>query len=416
MTLLIILLVGLLFSSAFFSASETALFSLSSSKQSIYVGSEHKGKRAAGKLLQTPKSLLITLLIMNIAVNLAVQNITSSIFGSSLSFWWTVALPFVLTLIFGEILPKTMAITKNERIATFVSPLLLFLSKILTPIRKVILWIARIVSFLFSFLLKKDTEVTKEELRHAVISSKAEGLLSKDETTLLLGSLRLSQMHVKEVQCPRQNIYYHDIHDSVVKLKKLFMEKRLSKIPVIDKEIDNVIGTIHAKSFFTTHYAISEPKDLQEILEKPYFVPESMLTRTLLAHFDEKHLEIAYLVDEYGGVSGLITREDLVEIVVGQIKDAREEKALYSRQEEDVIICSGKYELNDLEALFDVQIERKAGETTVGGYLLEILGDIPKSGYKVEENGLLFHVLLATESKVSRVYVKNVQKKKVISE
>ena len=416
MTLLIIILALLLFSSAFFSASETALFSLSSSKQQIYEVSDQKGKRAAGELLRAPKSLLITLLMMNIAVNLAVQNITSSIFGESPSFWWTVALPFLLTLLFGEILPKTVAISKNERVATWVAPFLLFFSKVLTPIRKVILWIAGGVSFVVSFLLKKDTEVTKEELRHAVISSKASGLLSKDETNLLLGSLRLSQMHVKEVQCPRQNIFYHDVFGPISKLKKLFEEKHLSKIPVVDKEIDKVLGTVHAKSFFKSHHAIAEPKDVQKILEPPYFVPESMLSRTLLAHFDEKKLEIAYVVDEYGGISGLVTREDLVEIVVGQIKDVREEKTLFTKQGEDVIICSGKYELNDLEAMFEVEIERKAQETTVGGHLLEILGDIPKSGYKVEEKGLLFHVLLATESKVSRVYIKNVGKKMVANE
>jgi CBS domain containing-hemolysin-like protein len=116
------------------------------------------------------------------------------------------------------------------------------------------------------------------------------------------------------------------------------------------------------------------------------------------------------LVDEYGSISGLITKEDLVEIVVGQIKDVREEKTLFTRQGDDVIICSGKYDLADLEQLFDIEIERLGQETTVGGYLLEILGDIPKSGYKVTKEQLMFHVLLATETKVSRVYIKNLKK------
>jgi CBS domain containing-hemolysin-like protein len=209
---------------------------------------------------------------------------------------------------------------------------------------------------------------------------------------------------------PRQSVFFHDIHTQVKNLRNLFAEKKLSKIPIVDRDIDNVIGTITATSFFKFNHRIHEAKDLEKIMIAPFFVPESMLARSLLAHFDQRKEEIAYLVDEYGGISGLITREDLVEIVVGQIKDIRDEKALFTKQGDDVVICDGSCELIDLEQLFDIEIPRRNLETTVGGYLLEILGDIPKSGYKVTENDLMFHVLLATEAKVSRVYVKKLKK------
>lgn len=413
---LIIFLVGLLTLSAFFSISETALFSIPASQIEIFRKSDHKKKQAIVELLKRPKSLLITILIMNITVNLGVQNVTSSIFGNVSSVLFTVIIPFVLTLVFGEILPKTMAATKNVAIAVKVTPILSFSSYILTPLRFVFLKVTKITSYLLSFILKKDTAITKDEIKHALVSSKASGVMTKDEVKLLLGSLRLSEVQVKEVKCPRQNIFFHDIHDDPQKLRDLFTKKRLSKIPIVDRDIDNVIGTINASSFFTSSYSISAAKDLRGLIEPPFFIPESMLSRTLLALFDEKKIEIAFLVDEYGGISGLITREDLVEIVVGQIKDVREEKTLYTKQGSDVIICSGKYELSALEQMFDIEIERKAQETTVGGYLLEILGDIPKSGYKVTENDLMFHVLLATETKVSRVYVKNLKKVKASNE
>lgn len=368
LTLLLILLVLLLALSAFFSTSETALFSLSSSKRDTFTRSKNKGKQTAAFLLTTPKSLLITLLIMNITVNLAVQNVTSSIFGTVSSVFFTVALPFVLTLIFGEILPKTIAVTKDEAISSRVAGTLLILSRILTPVRYVFLKITKVTSYLLSFILKKDKEVTKEEIKHALVTSKASGLLSKDEVKLLLGSLRLSETQIKEVKCPRQSIFFYDINDSLQKLKDLFTEKKLSKIPIVDREIDNIIGTINASSFFAEYDNIEDAKDLKGFIDKPFFVPESMLARTLLASFDEKKIEIAFPVDEYGGISGLITKEDLVEIVVGQIKDVREEKTLFTRQGDDVIICSGKYELNDLEQLFDIEIERKGQETTVGDF------------------------------------------------
>jgi putative hemolysin len=413
---LVIFLVTLLILSAFFSISETALFSLPASQLDAFNKSNYKKKKAIVDLLQRPKSLLITILIMNITVNLGVQNVTSSIFGNVSSVLYTVIIPFVLTLVFGEILPKTMAVTKNVSIAIRVTPILAFSSYILTPLRYIFLKITRVTSYLLSFVLKKDTAITKDEIKHALVTSKASGIMTKDEVKLLLGSLRLSEVQVKEVKCPRQNIFFHDIHDDPQKLRDLFTKKRLSKIPIIDRDIDNVIGTINASSFFTSGYSITAAKDLRGLIDPPFFIPESMLSRTLLALFDEKKIEIAFLVDEYGGVSGLITREDLVEIVVGQIKDVREEKTLYTKQGADVIICSGKYELNDLEQIFDLEIQRKGQETTVGGYLLEILGDIPKSGYKVTENNLMFHVLLATEARVSRVYIKNLNKVKTIDE
>ncbi len=408
--ILTFVLIFLLTCSAFFSTSETALFSLSPSKRNTFKNSTHKGKKAAALLLEKPKSLLITVLILHVAVNLGVQNVISSIVGDTKGVFLNVALPFVLTLVFGEILPKTIAVTKDELISSKVSRIVQFCSWVLTPIRFVFLKITKVGSFVTSFFLKKDSEITKEEIKHAVVSFKETGLMTKDEIKLLLGSLKLSEMQVKEVKCQRQNIFFHDIHTSPQKLRDLFSKKRLSKIPVVDRDIDHVIGIVKATDFFANNHKIHEPKDLYAIMEKPFFVPESMLSRTLLAHFDDKKTEIAMLVDEYGGVSGLITREDLVEIVLGQISDGREEKTLFTRQGEDVIICSGKYELNDLEALFEIEIDRIGQETTVGGYLLEILGDIPKSGYKVTHKGLMFHVLLATEAKVSRVYVKHLKK------
>jgi putative hemolysin len=407
-----ILLIVLLFLSGFFSTSETALFSLSSSKRATFQRSPNKGEKAASRLLSNPKSLLVTILIMNIAVNLGVQNVISSIYGTLSGVFLTVILPFVLTLVFGEILPKTIAVTKNEAISSKVAPILFVLNWILSPIRFIFLKITHFLSSFFFLFLKKDGEVTQEELKHALVSSKDAGLMTKEEVKLLLGSLKLSDVIVNEEKCPRQNIYYHDINDSPQKLRDLIAQKRVSKVPIVDRDLDNVIGVVKASNFFSANHRMLEPKDIEKVMDKPFFIPESMLTRTLLAHFDKNKQEMAILVDEYGGTSGIITREDLVEIVVGQIQDSRDEKTLFTKQGEDVIICSGKYELTDLEQLFDIEIERKGQETTVGGYLLEVLGDIPKSGYKVESNHLIFHVLLATETKVSRVYVKNLNKRK----
>ena len=233
------------------------------------------------------------------------------------------------------------------------------------------------------------------------------GIMTKDETKLLLGSLRLSEIQVKDVMCPRQNIYSYDINDSIDSLRELFTKKRLSKIPVINKTVDDVLGVINASSFFSVNHMIDDAKSLKNELDNPFFAPENMPCKTLLSHFNKRKIDISLIVDEYGSISGLATKEDLVEVIVGQIRDERDEKTLFTRQGDDVIICSGKYELNDLEQLFDIELTRRGTEATVGGYLLEILGDIPETGYKVKSENLFFHVLLSSDTKVSRVYIKH---------
>jgi CBS domain containing-hemolysin-like protein len=209
---------------------------------------------------------------------------------------------------------------------------------------------------------------------------------------------------------PRQDILYYDIKDPLTKLVHLFVDKECSRMPVCEKDIENVLGIIDAKQYFLHREAIQEPKDLLPFLGRPYYIPETTPSRTLLKRLDESGQEIVLVVDEYGSISGLITYEDLVEVVVGKISDLRDQKVIFTKAGKDEIIASGKLELEAFNKLFDSNLESET-MVTLGGWLTEQLGEIPKSGTKFENNNFLFQVLAADPNRIRRIYVRKLNKR-----
>lgn len=408
-TLLIVLLVFLLLLSGFFSASETALFSLSPLKVNLYAQDEQRSKQLVAKLLSRPRELLMTILMVNIGVNIGVQNVISSIFGIYSSWLLTVGVPLLLTLLFGEAIPKSIAISHNAKIAPFVAPIIYTIRALIKPIQTVVMGISSFVSRILFFYLKKDKEISLEELKHVLQTSKEKGIISSDEAMLLKGSLKIDELLVKELMQPRQEVLYFDIEQDLSKLILLFVEEEVSRVPVIDKEFDNVIGIMTSDICFIYRNEIKTSQDLRKFLKDPLFVPETISAREMLALFQDTKESIALVVDEYGQISGLIAAEDIVEVVIGQIADKRDEKALYTAQGEDVLICSGKLEITQLEEIFGITLDETSSAVTVGGYLIEVLGDIPKSGTKFSTDALFFHVLASTPSRVTRIYVRKIE-------
>ena len=406
MILLIISLIILLALSAILSASETAMFSLSPLKAKVFSSSSSKGKRVAAHLLKNPRDLLVTILMINIAVNLGVQNVVSNIFGKFPGWLITVGVPLLLTLVIGEVLPKSFAISRNYQIAPRVAPFLYVIRYIFTPLRIIFLFLATRISKVMFFFLKKEKDISITELKHALKTSKEQGILSEDEAKLLQGTLKIDEMVVKEIMRPRQEILFFDIREPLSKLMHIFVDQECGQIPLIDGSLENALGILASEDYFIHKENIHTCEDLVKFAYEPLIIPESVTARMLLTKFHESGEDIALVVDEYGQTAGLITKEDIVEIIIGQIEDKRDEKVLFTRQGEDVIICSGKLELEDLSEIFDVHLESESNMATVGGWLTEVLGDIPKSGLKHIHENLLFHVLSASSTKVSRLYIR----------
>ncbi len=185
-----------------------------------------------------------------------------------------------------------------------------------------------------------------------------------------------------------------------------FVDQECSRLPVCDQSLQNILGIISAEQFLLHREDIEHPEDLQPFLRKPFFVPDTTPARKLMRQFGQRMDVMAMVVDEYGTVVGLITREDLVEVVVGNITDRRDPHNQYTRAGEDVIIASGKLELSELEDIFGIPIHSPMNMVTLGGWLCEMIGDIPKSGTKYETADFLFQVLAADPNRVRRVYVR----------
>lgn len=412
MIALIALLLILLFCSGFFSTSETSLFSLSSIKVKTYKVDPDPKKRLVADLLGSPGDLLVTVIMVNVAINIFIQNISASLFGENAGWLFNVGVPLLLTLVLGDVIPKSVGLVNNTAIAYRVAPVIYFCRRVLAPIRKALVAVTNRVSRIFFFFLHKEEEISIDELQHALRTSRQYGVLHAEEAELIRGYLALQESTVKERMRPREDVLYFDLSEPLSRLIHLFVDQECSRIPVCREGLDQLVGVMTSRQFFLHREKVHSSEDLLPILEKPFFVPETVPARLLLRQFYDRQESFAIVVDEYGSISGLISLEDLVEVVIGEIADRRDDKNLYTLSGDDVIIASGKMELADLEKIFDLSFVSKNSMVTVGGYLTEKMGDIPKSGSKLIADNCLFHVLAAEPTRVRRVYIRRMRKKR----
>lgn len=403
---LLLLLLFFLFTLALFSGAETAFFSLSSMQIKAFKKDLDPQKRKIAFLLASPRELLVTLIILIVLMSLAIQNVVSELFESKGSWILNVGIPLAINLVLGEMIPKALALPNNVQVAYKTVSLLFWMQKILFPVRKMLSMITGfVVPFLF-FFLKKDKEISVGELQHALKASKDQGILHAEEVELIRGYLKLQESTVKELVRPREDVIFFESTDPLSRLVHLFVDQECTRIPLCEGGVDKIIGIITSRIFFLHKHSIKETKDLIPLARKPYFVPETMKADILLKNFYKKNETLAVVVDEYGSISGIISLEDLVEEVVGDIVDRRNPKASFTRSQDGVVIASGKFELSQLEEVFDVALESENHMVTIGGWLTEQLGDIPKPGTKYQTKDFLFHVLAADPTRVRRVYIK----------
>ncbi|MDE3055112.1 MAG: HlyC/CorC family transporter [Verrucomicrobiota bacterium] len=412
--ILILLLLLLLFltCSALASASETALFSLSHLTLKSYRQQPTSSrKRLLVSLLEKPRDLLVMLLIGNSLANLLIQNTISSLFGSFSHWIVRVAVPLAVVLIIGDIIPKSFAMSSNEKISLWIVPFWSRVTRWGAPLRRPLIkmteWLSRV---LFSFL-PKEKALSAEELHHLLQSSEKRGVLLSEECDLIEGSLYLQSCLVKEKMRPRGEILFFDYSDPLENLIHLMSDLAITRVPVCDGDLDHLLGICHIRDFLLHREKIGEGKDLLPFLHKPFYVPESSRSWKLLQQLWKSGESLAMVIDEYGSIAGLITREDLVETVVGEISDIRDVEKDYTRSGEDVIIASGQMELSEFREIFDIPITSKGNIVTLGGWLVEQLGDIPSVGTKYATDQFLFYVLEAEPNRIRRIYVRKLYPK-----
>lgn len=407
---MIFLLILLILLSGFLSGSETALFSISPLTIKSYRNATDQRLLLIGRMMERPREVLVTILILNILANILIQNTVSTIFDAYQSWSLKIGVPLALTLVFGEVMPKSLALPHHAKIAYYVAPWINKAAVILRPIREPLTKVTSWISRLFFIFFREEKEISPEELRHVLKTSEERGILMPIESELIDGILDLQNSLVREHMRPREEILYYDLQEPLTHLVHLFVDQETSRLPICDGDLENLKGILTARRYFFQREQIKKPDDLLTLVKKPYYVPESTSAWTLLRNLRERGENIAMVVDEYGSISGLITQEDLVEAVVGEISDARDTKNLYTKSSEDVIIASGKLELNEFKEIFGIPLKSKDNIVTLGGWLIEQLGDIPSTGTKYATDQFLFYVLAADPNRVRRIYVRRLKK------
>jgi CBS domain containing-hemolysin-like protein len=388
----IILLVVLLLFSIYFSATETSI--TSAGKGKLLALSDEYPHRKKGFLWlvdNTGKAINLTLIgnnMVNIAASAVATSVAITLLGS-MGPALAVAVMTVLIVVFCEILPKNFAIAKKESVLLFCLPFLRFFSIVMSPITGFLFIILRIVGKIFNMdLVSYSTLISREEIDHIVTESSAAGALEEGERKMIHGVIAFEETRVSEVMAPRTDMYSIEQSGSAEDAVKIFIESGHSRIPVYCEDLDDVVGILYAKDLLGPFarlgtFADNESKiSIVELMRKPLFVPETMKTDEALEIMRKARMHLAIVVDEYGGTAGLITLEDLLEEIVGDIQDEYDtETPGILKESEDKYLVQGQVNLEELsEALnypFDTAFE---DVDTIAGMVLELSGDFPKQG------------------------------------
>ena len=395
--------------SAFFSATETAFSFVNKIRIQHSVDNGNKKAKNALYVIENFDNALTTILICNNIVNLSCSSIATvlclHLFGDMGSAIATGATT-LLVLTFGEVIPKCLAKEHCDSFTLKTAGLLRVLMFILKP-------------FVFVFLKLKSLalkiaggsedspSVTENELKYIVESIEEEGVLEESESEMVRSALDFDEKTAEEILTPRVDVTFINISDSQEKIKDIIIENRYSRIPVYEETVDHIVGILHTRDYLES-LADGKAPDLRDIIIKPEFIFRTQKLSAILANFRKKKLHIAIVTDEYGGTLGILTMEDLLEEIVGEIWDEDEEiEHNYYKIGKGEFLVNGDIELDDLLALFDMDEDAiESDSVTVGGFILEHAGTIPHKRQSIEADGFRFTVMEVKDQRIIRVVVK----------
>jgi len=402
----------LLLVSGFASASEIAFFSLTPSDKNDIDSRKHAADEKVSKLLEDTERLLATILITNNFVNVTIIMLCNYFFmgifefGSPLAEFLilTILLTFLL-LLFGEIMPKIYSAQKTLSFARFAASGILFCEKLFHPLAS---WLMRSSTFVNKHIVKKNRNISVSELSQALeLTDKTE---LSEENTILEGIVKFGAETAKEVMTPRMDVVDLDITTPYREVINCIIENAYSRIPIYSGTSDNIKGILYIKDLLP-HINKGDTFRWQSLIRQAYFVPETKMIDDLLRDFQKNKIHIAIVVDEYGGTSGIITMEDIIEEIVGEIHDEYDdEERTYVVLNDHTWIFEGKTQLTDFykvtginEEIFD---DISGDADTVAGLILEIKGEFPKSHEKVCFQNYEFEVLELDNRRILKVKFK----------
>lgn len=402
----------LLFSSAMVSAAEIALFSLTPKDLKTLADEDAAKANLISKLLQKPKKLLATILVANNFSHIGVviifsfvgDNIFAAIASPILKFAIEVILITFLILLFGEVLPKVYASRNNIKFSKFIAHPLNFLDKLLSPIS---LPMRAVSIFLHDKLGKQKSNISVDQLSQALEMTSTDDTTS-EEQKILEGIVSFGNTDTKQVMSPRIDIFALEIEETFAEIYPKIVDKGYSRIPVFRESIDQIEGILFVKDLIP--HIHKKEFDWNKLMREPFFVPENKKLDDLLKDFQRMKSHLAIVVDEYGGTSGLVSLEDVIEEIVGDISDEFDDENInFSQIDDKNFLFEGKINLKDFYRIVDVDEEafedRKGEAETLAGFILEILGNFPKKGQKIYFSSVYFTIEAVDKKRIKQLKV-----------
>ncbi|HEM6220968.1 TPA: HlyC/CorC family transporter [Streptococcus suis] len=399
--ILLLLLLTLL--NAFFSASEMALVSLNRSRVEQKAAEGEKRYIRLIQVLENPNNFLSTIQVgitfISILSGASLANDLGAVFAKWLGnsttaqtagYWLALAMLTFVSIVLGELYPKRIAMNMKENLAVVTAPVIIFLGKIVSPF----VWLLSAATNLISRITPMnfddaDEQMTRDEIEY--ILTKSEQTLDAEEIEMLQGVFSLDELMAREVMVPRTDAFMVDIEEDTETIMAAILKQNFSRIPVYDGDKDNIIGLIHTKKILSEAFTNGfDNLNIRRIMQEPLFVPETIFVDDLLTSLRNTQNQMAILLDEYGGVAGLVTLEDLLEEIVGEIDDETDKTEIFVREiAENTYIVQGNMTLNDFNEHFDTELESDDVDT-IAGYYLTGVGTIPsqeeKVTYEVDSN------------------------------
>ena len=412
-SLQIVAIVVLVLLSAFFSSAETALTAVNKHRLRSLAEDGNRNAQNVLKLIENPAKMLSAILIGNNIVNISASALmttfTTSVFGSKFVGVSTGILTLII-LLFGEITPKSLATLYNEKIALVYIHVIAPLVVLLTPV----IWFVDKLSGVIFWVLRVDrdaanNQMTEGELRTIVDVSVEDGVLEKEEKSMINNVVDFGDSKAKDVMVPRADMALVSVDATFDEVFEIFNEEHYSRLPVYDENKDTVIGIVYLKDLFFFQNQADKKNtafSIRNIMREPFFVYEYQKTSSIMAEMRNRFVSLAIVLDEYATAVGLITIEDLIEEIVGEIRDEfdMDELKMITKLSDNHYEIDAAMKLSDLEDSIGISLESEDYDS-LGGYVIELLDHLPNVGETVKKDGITFQVVSMEKNRIDRIAI-----------
>lgn len=427
-----ILILVLVVINAFFASAEMAIVSLNKTKINILAEEGNKKAILLKGILKEPNNFLSTIQVgITFAGFFASASAATSISGSFAGLLQKINIPYsesialiittliiaYITLVLGELVPKRIALQNSEKVAMFSIKIILFVSKITKPF----VWF---LSFSTNIILKIlgiktdgiEEQISREEIRSLIEIGEENGAINQVEREMIDGIIEFDDTTAKKIMTPRTETFLLNVNDNIKDCINTILEENFSRIPVYEEEVDNIVGILHMKDLFASIVTkgIANVK-IKDLIKEPCFFIENKNIDDLFKELKEKRAYIAILIDEYGGFSGIVTMEDIIEEIMGEILDEYDDNLEIEKVDDNNYVVSGLMALSDINNYLDIEVESEVADT-IGGFFIEKLGRIPTTtkNCEIKDNNITLKLLKLDDKRIDKIHIiiNNNEKKK----